>query len=105
MRSGQGIEIKMIYINTKTNIISIDRFLSVWAEWQFNPSIFSFKNNEAEMAIPKYLYDYIFLSHWDIDPLERSAKRPDWTPELEPFYGDCIKYTSSFGSFIFNLQQ
>ena len=105
MKSGQGIGYNMIYINTNKEITSIDEFLNVWAEWQFNPSMFSFKDNEAKMAIPKYLYDYIFLSHYDIDPLERVGKRNDWTPELEPFYGDCIKYTSPFGSFIFNLQQ
>ncbi len=92
----------MSEIKTVTfNEIAIDEFLLTFAEWQFNSDIFSFKNNEAMIIISKYLYDYFFLKLFKIDPLERLSKRIDWTPELEPSYGNQIKYRTPFGSFIF----
>ena len=92
----------MIEFNVDTlNATSIDDFLHTWAEWQFNPSIFTFKNDEAKMTIPKLLYDYLYLTLFDVDILERQRKRTDWTPELEPYYGTPITYNTPFGSFIF----
>lgn len=83
---------------------SIDEFLQTWAEWQFNPSIFTFKNDEVKITIHKYMYDYLFLEHFKIDIGERT-RRVGWTPELEPHYGESLKYDTPFGAFIFTLNK
>ena len=73
-----------------------DEFFTAFAEWLFNPIRYP-DGRKATINIPKLMYDYIFLSFYEVDEYERFRNRADWTPELEPFYGEPFLYRTPFG--------